>query len=75
MAGARQDENWAQTASVMAMLLNVNRFKRSDKVWTPADFPLRPAPAAAIPKVGIGVLKSVFCGKSDHRGTETQRGR
>lgn len=73
MAEGRQRDAWMHTASLMAMVANVARGSKT-KSYTYKDFyPFSTAKAnkGDVPKVGIGVLKSVFIDKRlpdiDHR--------
>lgn len=67
MAQARQEDNWNHTASVMALISNVNRDPKRGRPARPADFHpalttprrRRAQPPAAL-KGDIGMLKSVF---------------
>ncbi len=64
MAEARQRESWSRTASVMALIANTQRDPKKSRPFRPSDFDpfstRRFSPAANAPKVGIGVLKTVF---------------
>lgn len=68
MAQARQQDAWNHTASLLAMLANVNRDPRRGRAFKPADF--HPVPAArrtesSPPLKGdIGLLKKVFVDRS-----------
>ena len=66
MAQARQEDNWNHTASVMALIANVNRDSKRGRALKPADF--HPALPAKRDRAGpppplkgeIGMLKTVF---------------
>jgi hypothetical protein len=64
MAQARRQEHWNHTASLLAMLANVNRDPKKGRALRPADF--HPIPAtrhgqSPPPLKGdIGLLKTVF---------------
>ncbi|MBX3387162.1 MAG: hypothetical protein KF768_11375 [Phycisphaeraceae bacterium] len=62
MAEARQRESWSRTASVMALLANTQRDPKKTRPFRPSDFdPFAAAKLAEpAPKVGVGVLKTVF---------------
>ena len=60
MAEARQRESWARTASVMALIANANRDPKKTRPFKPSDFDPFARASKSAPKVGIGVLKSVF---------------
>ena len=66
MAQARQEDHWNHTASVMALLANVNRDPKRGRAFKPADFhpalPARRGRAGPHPplKGDIGMLKIVF---------------
>ena len=72
MTHARQRDGWNHTASVLAMLANVNRDPKKGRAFKPADF--HPIPvvrrAESLPplKGDIGMLKTVFV----DRGRENQ---
>lgn len=62
MAEARQRESWSRTASAMALLANTQRDPKKTRPFRPSDFdPFSAAKSAEpTPKVGVGVLKTVF---------------
>lgn len=61
MAEARAEQQWNHTASLLAMLVNVNRDPRSGRAARPIDFhPLARRVEEPVLKVDIGVLKQVF---------------
>ena len=63
MTIARQSEAWNHTASVMALIANVNRDPKKGRPLRPADFhPVQVVkrPKAAPLKGDIGLLKTVF---------------
>jgi hypothetical protein len=66
MTHTRQQETWNHTASLLAMLANVNREPKKGRAFKPADFHPMPTPtkaqrAEAPPLKGdIGMLKTVF---------------
>ncbi len=61
MAHARQRDAWNHTATLLAMLANVNRDPKKGRAFKPADF--HPIPASERPAPGpplkgdIGMLK------------------
>ena len=66
MAEARGRDRWNHTASVMALIANVNRDPKKSKLLKPADFhPHVTAKAkhAKLPKADITLLKTVFVDK------------
>ena len=76
MAQARQEDNWNHTASVMALIANVNRDSKRGRALKPADFhPAMPGrrertgPPAPL-KGEIGMLKTVFIDQRPHGGKE-----
>jgi len=68
MGEARLDEHWSHTASILALIANVNRDPKKTGPFKPADFmpprnPRNPRtgnPEPTIEKADISVLKSVF---------------
>lgn len=65
MADGRRREAWQRTSSVLAMLVNVNRGKRS-RAAKPSDFVpygARRRAKAPVKKVGIGIFKALFIDK------------
>ena len=60
MAEARQREAWTRTASIMALIANANRDHKKTRAFKPSDFDPFSKSSKAAPKVGVGVLKSVF---------------
>ena len=77
MAEGRSREVWEHTSSILAMIANVNRGKKSDRKFSPLDFDpyraekKREAKKQPVEKVDIGVLKTVFVDsqvKSERRG-------
>jgi hypothetical protein len=63
MAQARIDQQWNHTASLLAMLANVNRDPRKGRAARPSDFhpaALKAAASAEPLKADLKVLKSVF---------------
>ena len=73
MAQARQQDHWNHTASLMALLANINRDPKRGRALTPADFhPLqnvrRQTQTEKPLKGQIGMLKAVFV---DQRGNRT----
>jgi len=54
-AEAKQTDSWARTASLLAMLANVNRDARKTKAFTPDDF--MPKRAQPIVQTDITALK------------------
>jgi hypothetical protein len=71
MAHARQQDGWNHTASVLAMLANVNRDPKKRRAFKPADFhPIPAARRAESPpplKGEIGMLKKVFVDRQPER--------
>lgn len=60
MADGRMKHDWSIAAQQMALAANVNRAAGS-RPWTARDFdPF----AVRQPKVGVEILRSVFCGGS-----------
>lgn len=67
MARARQSESWNHTASILAMLVNVNRDSKRSRPAKPSEFhPLHGRRSSGIPltKGNLKVLKSVFVDRS-----------
>jgi len=60
MAEARQRDEWTRTASVMALVANTQRDPKKGRPFRPADFDPFQHATSRTPKVGVGVLKSVF---------------
>jgi hypothetical protein len=63
MAEARSRSAWAHTASVLAMLANVNRDPKKTRMFKPADFDPhheKKNATSVVAKVSIDVLKTVF---------------
>jgi len=58
MAESRCRHDWNQTASIMALLANINRDPAKSRVFTAADF--NPMVERKPTSVGIEILKSVF---------------
>lgn len=59
MADARQREAWGRISSVMALIANTQRDPKKTRPFRPTDFdPF--ATSKPAPKVGVGVLKTVF---------------
>jgi hypothetical protein len=66
MAEGRQRDTWMQTASIVAMIANVNRDPKRSKEYSWKDFFPFDAPKVSkkdAPTVPISVLKSVFVDK------------
>lgn len=59
MADARQREAWGRISSVMALIANTQRDPKKTRPFRPGDFDPFAASKPA-PKVGVGVLKTVF---------------
>ncbi|TVQ57549.1 MAG: hypothetical protein EA377_00820 [Phycisphaerales bacterium] len=62
MGEARLDERWSHTASILALIANVNRDPKKTGPFKPADFMPRTGkkPDPATQRADISVLKSVF---------------
>lgn len=64
MAQARQQDAWNHTASVLAMLANVNRDPKKGRAFKPTDFHPMPvakhAPEPPPLRGDISMLKTVF---------------
>lgn len=65
MAEAKQTDEWNRSAALMALLANAHRDPKKSRKFKPSDFHphlkrKHVASKAKPPKVGIGVLKSVF---------------
>ena len=65
MAEARIKQQWAHTASLMALLANAHRDPKKGRAFKPADFDptrkLAPSPAwRELPKADVSILKQVF---------------
>ena len=62
MAGARQQQEWSHTSTLLAMLANCHRDPKKTRPFKPTDFQPRPAaPQPTLrPKAHIGLLKQVF---------------
>lgn len=60
MAEARQRDEWTRTASMMALVANTQRDPKKGRPFRPADFDPFQHATSRTPKVGVGVLKSVF---------------
>ena len=60
MAEAKQREAWTRTASVMALIANTQRDPKKTRAFKPSDFDPVSKSSKPAPKVGVGVLKSVF---------------
>lgn len=62
MAEGRTQENWNHTASVLAMLANVNRDPKKGRPLRPADFHPLMTPASDPPplKAPVSLLKTIF---------------
>ncbi len=74
MTEARQQDSWNHTASVLAMLANVNRDPKKGRAFKPADFHPMQAQAAQRRtdarrplKADIGILKTVFVDNAPKR--------
>ncbi|MCL4718757.1 MAG: hypothetical protein KJ057_09830 [Phycisphaerae bacterium] len=72
MSEAKVRSEWAQTASVMAMLANCHRGSKKDPVFKPADFDpftkrIKP------PKVKMAELKPLLMGRSGKSNKEEKR--
>jgi hypothetical protein len=63
MALARQRHDWNRTSSLMALIANTQRDPKKHRAFKPSDFNPFSAPSKAMPKVGVGVLKTVFIDK------------
>jgi hypothetical protein len=71
LAESRQRDQWNHTASLMALIANVNRDPKKGRLARPEDFhPLRnhrastPTPTQHPPIADISILKSVFVDRS-----------
>lgn len=63
MAKARQSESWNHTASILAMLVNVNRDSKRSRPAKPSEFhPLHGRRGGGIPldKGNLKILKRIF---------------
>ena len=61
MAEARRRDQWSHTATLLAMTANVNRNpKKRATPYSPLDFHPLVERRTDKPKVGVGVLKTVF---------------
>ena len=63
MVEGRTQEDWNHTASVLAMVANVNRDPKKGRPLNPADFhPMRETKASAPPppKAPVSLLKTIF---------------
>ncbi|RMF95502.1 MAG: hypothetical protein D6727_10640 [Gammaproteobacteria bacterium] len=64
MALARQRHDWSRTSSLMALIANTQRDPRKHRAFRPGDFDPFAASGKAAPRVGVGVLKTVFIDKT-----------
>ena len=63
MAESKQNDDWNRTAALMSLIANSHRDPKKSRAFKPADFHphvKRKQQQAKPPKVGIGVLKTVF---------------
>ena len=67
MAEGRSRETWEHTSAVLAMIVNVNRLKKTSRKFTPLDFDPYAAEkkrdagdSLTVGTVGLDVLKKVF---------------
>ena len=63
MAEGRQRADWSRTSSLMALIANTQRDPKKTRAFRPSDFDPFARPRA-IPKAGVGVLKTVFIDKT-----------
>ena len=65
MAESRIRDEWNRTASVMALLANVNRDSKKRAAYKPSDFhPQQEKKSTPLPMDGFKMMKSVFV---DHK--------
>jgi hypothetical protein len=73
MAEGRQRANWAQTASVMALLANCHRDPKRSRAFRPSDFDPFARSAAANVVVTDGgnveLMEKAFTGKTERKLT------
>jgi len=61
MSEGHRKERWGHTASIMALLANINRDPKKHVPFSPADFMPREKSDAPVQKVeGLEVLKAAF---------------
>lgn len=61
MARGRDRAQWNHTAAIMAHQANLQRSKRTDRVWHPSDFsPYATTTRKAKPKISVSALRDVF---------------
>lgn len=63
MAEGRQRADWSRTSALMALIANTQRDPKKTRAFRPSDFDPFARPQA-IPKAGVGVLKTVFIDKT-----------
>ncbi|MEX2388775.1 MAG: hypothetical protein WD534_12930 [Phycisphaeraceae bacterium] len=69
MAEAHVKQQWAHTASLMALIANAHRNPKKGRAFKPGDFDptrsLTPSPVwEDLPKVDVSILKQVFVEKN-----------
>jgi hypothetical protein len=70
MAEARCREAWNRASAVMALLANVHRGSRSEKVFRPSGFDpymAKRKTGVPLPAQGLGILKGVFVESAGRR--------
>lgn len=66
MADAKSEDRWNHTASLMALIANVNRDPKKGKTIKPHEFhphTSKPKKQDTLPKADITLLKTVFVDK------------